>query len=158
MWGRLHCSGRGGSYGVTFAGPALLQSSCGSRHPQHQVPCQGPQQSLSLCRSQGSYRPYSISLPSVFQCPLQSLASKLHISWDSVGCSLCSSEDWLGVPVGCTSKWVQLPFTSSPSSSPPEHPILMQMKNQGLHSLIGSNSTFLFDWLFTFWLVVMEAL
>ena len=27
-------------------------------------------------------------------------ASKLHTSWDSVGCSLCSSEDWQGVPDG----------------------------------------------------------
>ena len=32
------------------------------------------------------------------------LASKLHISWDSIGSSLCSSEDWLGIPVGCTRK------------------------------------------------------
>ena len=33
-------------------------------------------------------------LPSIFQHPLQSLASKLHISWDSIGCSLCSSEGY----------------------------------------------------------------
>ena len=54
---------------------------------------------------------YTISLPSVFRCPLQSLASKLHIRWDSIGCSLCSSENHLGVPVGYMSKWVQLPPT-----------------------------------------------
>ena len=59
--------------------PKLLQQ------PQSQV--QGP----------GTF-PWAskISLPSVFKCPLQSLASKLHISWDSVGCS----EDWRGVQLG----------------------------------------------------------
>ena len=35
----------------------------------------------------------------VFQC-LQFLASKLHIIWDSICCSLCSSEDLLDVPPG----------------------------------------------------------
>ena len=39
---------------------------------------------------------YAISLPPVFKHPPQSLASKLHINWDSVGSSLCSSEHWLG--------------------------------------------------------------
>ena len=49
-----------------------------------------------------------------FQCPLQ-LASKLHISWDSVGCSLHSSEDQLGVPAGHRENWDQLPSTLPPS-------------------------------------------
>ena len=57
-----------------------------------------------------------VSLLSVFKCHLQPLASKLHISWNFAGCLFCSSEDRLGVPVGCTSKWVQLPPTSPPSS------------------------------------------
>ena len=55
-------------------------------------------------------------LLSVFKHRLQSLASKLNISWDSIGCSLCSSEYWLGVSVRCRSKWVQFPPTSLPSS------------------------------------------
>ena len=61
---------------------------------------------------------YKISLPSIFKRPMKPLASKLHISWDSVRCSLCSLDDLLGVPVVCTSKWVQLPPTSLPSSQP----------------------------------------
>ena len=32
-----------------------------------------------------------------FQCPLQFLVSDLHICWNTIGCSLCSSEDQLGV-------------------------------------------------------------
>ena len=54
------------------------------------------------------------NLPTIcFKCPLHTLASKLHISWDSVDCSSCSFEDWLGVSVGCMSKWTQL-TTASP--------------------------------------------
>ena len=44
------------------------------------------------------------------------LASKLHISWDSVGCSLFSSEDSLGVPVWLRDKWAPIPPTLPPSS------------------------------------------
>ena len=47
---------------------------------------------------------YKISLPPIFKCALDTLASKLLISWDSVYCSLCSSEDWLGIPFGWMSK------------------------------------------------------
>ena len=36
------------------------------------------------------------SYPLIFQCPLQSLVSDLHICWNTIGCSLCSS-DQLGV-------------------------------------------------------------
>ena len=61
---------------------------------------------------------YKVSLPSVFKGPVQPLTFKLLISWNSVDCSLCSYEDHLGVPVGCTSKWVQLPPTSLPTSLP----------------------------------------
>ena len=57
-----------------------------------------------------------LSLLSIFKCPLQSLPSKLHISWDSVGCSFCSLEDWPGVPIGCMNKWIQLLPTLLPSS------------------------------------------
>lgn len=48
------------------------------------------------------------------QCSLQSLTSKLHISCDSVACSVCSLQDWLGVPAEFTIRWVQLPPTSLP--------------------------------------------
>ena len=39
------------------------------------------------------------------------------MSWDSIRYSLCSSEDWLGVPVGYRSKWVKIPPNSLPSSN-----------------------------------------
>ena len=44
------------------------------------------------------------------------LASKLHISWDSIGGLLCSSEDFLGVPPVHRGKWALLPPTMPPSS------------------------------------------
>ena len=99
------CPGRGGNYKVTIADPALLQSSCSRWQPWSLVPGQGPSHQSTN------------SLLSVFKCPLQSLASKLHIGWDSIGCSPCSSEDLLGVPAGGTSKWVQLPPISPPFSN-----------------------------------------
>ena len=45
----------------------------------------------------------------IFQCPLQFLVSNLHICWGTAGCSLCSSEDWLGVLHMCKGKctWVK---------------------------------------------------
>ena len=49
-------------------------------------PCTGPRDLIVLKHS--SYR-------QIFQCPL-SLVSSLHICWNTVGCSLCSS-DQLGV-------------------------------------------------------------
>ena len=75
----------------------------------------GLQQPCSLYCSWGPYHPNAISLPSVIQCPLHFLASDLHISWDSVGCSLCSS-DWLGVSPVRRGKWALLTPTSPPSS------------------------------------------
>ena len=72
----------------------------------------GPQQPWSRGRFQGPYRPSALSSLSVFHCPLQFFALRLHISWDSVGCSLCSPEDRLGVPAGHKEK---LPPTSLPS-------------------------------------------
>ena len=78
-----------------------------------------PAAAMVLAQVSGTFPlTYVISLVSVFKSPLQSLASKLHISWDSVGCSLCSLADQLGVPVGCMSKWVQLLPTLPPSFSP----------------------------------------
>ena len=88
----------------------LLPVSCGRR------PAGGPQQPWSLRRSQGPYRPSSITSLSVFQCPLQFWASKHLISWDSVGCSLCSSEDHLGVPAGHRERWALL-LSNLPQSS-----------------------------------------
>ena len=49
-------------------------------------PCAGPRDLIVLKHS--SYR-------QIFQCPL-SLVSDLHICWNTVGCSLCSS-DQLGI-------------------------------------------------------------
>ena len=52
-----------------------------------------------------------------FQCPLYFLVSYLHKRWGAVGCSLCSSVDWLGVSPMCRGKWTLLPPISPPSSS-----------------------------------------
>ena len=99
------CSGRGGSW-----------CSTSPPHVLRQAPGWGPQQPWSLFRSQGPYCPSTLSSLSVFQCPLQFFASKLHINWYSIGCSLCSSEDRLGVPSGHRKNWAPLPPTSPPSS------------------------------------------
>ena len=50
----------------------------------------------------------------IFQCPL-SLVSDLPICWNTVGCSLCSS-DQLGISL-VEGKWTPLPPISPPSSS-----------------------------------------
>ena len=88
----------------------LLPVSCGRQWTM------GHSGLVSLRRSQGPYPPSTNSSLSVFQCPLQFLTYKLHTRWDSVGCSLCSSEDQLGVPAGHRENWALLPLTSLPSS------------------------------------------
>ena len=98
------CSGRGGS-----------QCSNSPHHVLWWVLDRELQQPWYPRRSQGSYHPSAISTPSTFQCPLQFLASKLHISWESVGCSLYSSEDQLGVPAGHRENWALLPAILPPS-------------------------------------------
>ena len=89
---------------------SLLPVSCGRR----------------LARGHGSPGPHADPRDLTF--PAQSLhclffnvlcnffATKLHISWDSVGCSLCSSEDWLGVPAVHRENSAPLLPTSLPSS------------------------------------------
>ena len=52
----------------------------------------------------------------IFQCPLQFLVSNPHICWDTIGCWLCSSLDWLGVSPVCRGKWTLLLPISLPSS------------------------------------------
>ena len=71
------------------ADPAALAG--GFSHP---VPLAGPRDVIVLKHS---------SYHLIFQCPLQFLVSDLHICWNTIGCSLCSS-DQLGVslvPRGC---------------------------------------------------------
>ena len=71
---------------------ALSQESCsrpcalagGFSHPG---PRAGPRDLIVLKHS---------SYHLIFQCPLQSLVSNLYICWNTIGCSLCSS-DQLGV-------------------------------------------------------------
>ena len=63
------CSGRGESW-WSNSPPCILQQVLG----------RGPQQPRSLSRSQRPYCTSTISSPTVFQCPLQFLASKLLIS------------------------------------------------------------------------------
>ena len=56
-------------------------------------------------------------LPDGTKHPLYSLASKIHIIWDSVDCSGRLSEDQPKIRAGGTSKWAQLPPTRLPSST-----------------------------------------
>ena len=69
----------------------------------------------SLSWSQGPYFPEALSLPFDFSMSYTVLASNLHICWDTVGCSLCSSEDQLGVPLLHRGKWTPLPSMLPPS-------------------------------------------
>ena len=100
---RLPCSGRGGIQSMSITDPALSPVLPGNP--------------LSLTHSPGTFPVAYKILPPVFKCPLHTFPSKLHIIWDSVSCSLCSSEDRLDVPVGCMSRWAQHLPTSPPSSS-----------------------------------------
>ena len=50
-----------------------------------------------------------------FQCPLYFLVSYLHKHRGTVGCSLCSSADRVGVSPMCRGKWTPLPPISPPS-------------------------------------------
>ena len=63
----------------------------------------------------GTLSSEAISLPSDFSMSSTILASNLHICWDTVGCSLCSSEDGLGVPPVPRGKWTLLPHIMLPS-------------------------------------------
>ena len=49
------------------------------------------------------------------------LASNPHIFWDSIGSSLCSSKDQLGVLPACRGKWTLVPSTLPPSSNSKRH-------------------------------------
>ena len=70
------------------------------------APHAGPRDLFVLKRS-----PYCL----FFQCPVYFLVSYLHKRWRAVGCSLCSSVDWLGVSPRCSGEWTPLPPISSPS-------------------------------------------
>ena len=94
--------------------PALVGEGAGALTllPVSWGRCPGPpQQPWSPRRSQGPYHPSAISSLSVFQCPLQYFSFTFRISWDSVGCSLRSSEDQLGVPAVHRENWAPLPPT-----------------------------------------------
>ena len=69
----------------------------------------GLQPPWSLRWPQGPYCPEALSLPSDFSMSSTVLPSNLHICWDTVGCSLCSSVDWVGVSPMCRGKWNPLP-------------------------------------------------
>ena len=66
---------------------ALSQESCSRPHGHWGFsspgPCADPRDLIVLKHS---------SYCLIFQCPLQFLVSNLHICWDILGCSLCSSE------------------------------------------------------------------
>ena len=99
--------------GEEAVNPALSQESCGrpSGHQtwgcSHPGPHAGSRSLIVLKQS-----PYCL----VFQCPLHFLVSCLHICWGTVGCSLCSSVDRLGVSPVCRGKWTLLPPILPPSS------------------------------------------
>ena len=67
----------------------------------------GLKSSWSLYWSQGPFCPEAIPLPSVFSVS-SIMVSYLHKRWGTVGCSLCSSVDWLGVSPMCRGKWTLL--------------------------------------------------
>ena len=85
--------------------PTLSRESC-SRTSGCPSLCPGPRVLFVLKPS-----PYHL----FFQCPLYFLVSYLHKRWGTVGCSLCSSVDWLGVSPMCRGKWNPLPLISPPS-------------------------------------------
>ena len=74
------------------------------------------------CSSLGTHAdPRDLTIPEqsphhlFFNVLCKFFASKLHISWDSIGCSLCSSEDQRGVPAGHRENWALLPAILPPS-------------------------------------------
>ena len=73
----------------------------------HPGPRAGPRNLIVLKHS-----PYHL----IFQCILPFSISNFHIHWGTVGCSLCSSEDQLGVSLVCRGKWTSLPPILLPSS------------------------------------------
>ena len=81
--------------------PTLSQESCsrpGRRRPggcSRPGPHAGPRDLFVLKQS-----PYLL----LFQCPLWFLVSYLHKRWGAVGCSLCSSVDWVGDSFRCRGK------------------------------------------------------
>ena len=66
--------------------------------------------------TQGPDYPEALSSLSDFSMSSTILVSNLHICWHTVGYSLCSSEDWLGVSPMYRGKWTLLPPISPPSS------------------------------------------
>ena len=92
--------------------PRILQQAqwCWAWGFSHVGPHTGPRYLIVLKHS-----PYRL----IFQCCLQFLVSSLLMCWNTVGCSLCSSEDQLGVPPERRRKWTQLLPISPPSSSLP---------------------------------------
>ena len=73
--------------------------------------------------------PEALSLPSDISMCSTVLASSPHICWDTIGCSLCCSEDRLGVLPLCRGKWTPLPPISLPS---PTHWVQFLLDSLGL--------------------------
>ena len=94
---------------------ALSQESCG--RPSGHGP--GATVTLVLALVPGTFLSWSNPLTVCFFSILYTFWS-LHKCWGAVGCSLCSSVDWLGVLPRCGGKWTQLPPISLPSSQKPE--------------------------------------
>ena len=65
--------------------------------------------------SQGTFCPEATPYHLFFQCPLYFLVSYLHKCWVIIGCSLCSSVDWVSVSPRCRGKLTLLPPILLPS-------------------------------------------
>ena len=104
------CSCRGGSW-LYNSFPSILQQVWGG----------GPQQPRSLCRYQGPFLPNALSLPTVFQCPIQffglQTSYKLGFCWLFTlffrRSATCSS--WAQGELGSTPTYLTAIFPSLPN-------------------------------------------
>ena len=118
-------AGQSSCFGAESRGPRVLSSHSSAwlspKNPAADpVPRPGLQPPWSLHRSWDLIVLKHSSYHQIFQCPL-SLVSDLHICWNTVGCSLCSS-DQLGISLvlrGSALCSHISPPTSTPSLQPP---------------------------------------
>ena len=87
---------------------ALSQESCHRPSRRWAQGCSRPGPRDLFVLKQSPYRLF-------FQCPLYFLVSYLQKCWGAVGCSLCSSVDWVGVSLVWRGKWTPLPPILWPS-------------------------------------------
>ena len=97
---------------------AVFQESCSRPSRCGDWGCSGPGPQAGLrYLIVPEQSPYHL----IFSMPSTVLDSNPHIRWDSIGCSLCSSEDQLGIPPMHKVKWTLFPPISLPSSESHSH-------------------------------------